>query len=120
MAGAGRVFDTAEKIFHSGIHDRSQERCKLAVVLFDAAKAQDPNMDDSRPKALRYAWRMTGMIGRFLAEAGKVVPPARRDQHSRRWKCRAALTARRNATEQKGFLAYRQPDWLLAWNLISR
>lgn len=63
----------------------NQERFNQAIALFDAANAQDPNTDEGQPKELRYARRMTEMIGRFAPEAGEVAQLAVRAQHIERW-----------------------------------
>ncbi|UCV09928.1 DUF4202 domain-containing protein [Dechloromonas denitrificans] len=63
----------------------NQERFNQAIALFDAANAQDPNQDEGQPKELRYAQRMTEMIGRFAPEAGEVAQLAVRAQHIERW-----------------------------------
>jgi hypothetical protein len=62
-----------------------QERFKLAIALFDAANAEDPNQDEGQPKELLYARRMTDMIGRFAPAASEVAQLAVRAQHIRRW-----------------------------------
>jgi hypothetical protein len=56
-----------------------------AIVLFDAANAQDPNLDTGQPKELLYAQRMTEMIDRYAADASEVARLAVRAQHIRRW-----------------------------------
>ena len=56
-----------------------------AIALFDAANAQDPNLDEGQPKELLYAQRMTEMIDRFAADASDVARLAVRAQHIRRW-----------------------------------
>jgi hypothetical protein len=61
------------------------ERYDKAIALFDAANAQDPNLDEGQPKELLYARRMTDMIGRYAPEAGEVAHLAVRAQHIRRW-----------------------------------
>ena len=61
------------------------ERFTKAIALFDAANAQDPNLDEGEPKELRYARRMTDMIGRFAPEASEVAQLAVRAQHIQRW-----------------------------------
>ena len=62
-----------------------QERFDLAIALFDAANAADPNQDEGQPKELLYAKRMTDMIGRFAPDAGEVARLAVRAQHIKRW-----------------------------------
>lgn len=61
------------------------ERFNKAIALFDAANAQDPNLDEGQPKELLYAERMTEMIGRFALGASEVARLAVRAQHIRRW-----------------------------------
>lgn len=62
-----------------------QARFERATALFDAANAEDPNLDQGRPKELLYAQRMTEMIGRFAPQAGEAARLAVRAQHIRRW-----------------------------------
>ncbi|MBS1145415.1 MAG: hypothetical protein H6R14_2821 [Proteobacteria bacterium] len=61
------------------------DRFNLAIQLFDAANAEDPNQEDGQPKELLYARRMTDMIQRFAPQAGEVAQLAVRAQHIRRW-----------------------------------
>jgi hypothetical protein len=61
------------------------ERFKRAIALFDAANAEDPNVDEGQPKELLYAQRMTEMIGRFAPDASEAAQLAVRAQHIRRW-----------------------------------
>lgn len=61
------------------------ELFRQAIALFDAANAEDPNLDEGQPKELLYARRMTEMIDRFAPEAGEVARLAVRAQHIRRW-----------------------------------
>lgn len=63
----------------------NQERFAQAIALFDAANAEDPNLDDGQPKELLYARRMTEMLGRFVPQADEVAQLAVRAQHIRRW-----------------------------------
>lgn len=63
----------------------NQERFKQTIAHFDAANAQDPNLDEGQPKELLYARRMTEMLGRFAPDAGEVAQLAVRAQHIRRW-----------------------------------
>lgn len=62
------------------------DRFQRVIALFDAANAQDPNLDEGRPKELLYAQRMTDMIGRFAPDAPESVQLAVRAQHIQRWK----------------------------------
>ncbi len=79
------------------------ERFERAIALFDAANAEDPNLDEGQPKELLYARRMTEMIGRFAPEASEVAQLAVRAQHIRRW------TVPRNQypMTRDGYLAWR-------------
>jgi hypothetical protein len=63
----------------------NQERFNQAIALFDAANAQDPNLDEGQPKELLYAQRMTEMIRRFAPAASEVAQLAVRAQHIQRW-----------------------------------
>ncbi len=58
-------------------------RFERAIALFDAANAEDPNLDEGRPKELLYAERMTEMLGRFAPDASEAVQLA----------CRCEFTA---------------------------
>lgn len=63
----------------------NRARFDRTVALFDAANAEDPNLDDGQPKELLYARRMTDMIGRFAPDASEAAQLAVRAQHIRRW-----------------------------------
>jgi hypothetical protein len=63
----------------------SLERFNRAIALFDAANAEDPNLDEGQPKELRYARRMSEMLERFAPQADEVGQLAVRAQHIRRW-----------------------------------
>lgn len=80
-------------------HDRYQQ----AIALFDAANAEDPNLDQGQPKELLYAQRMTEMIERFAPDASEVAKLAVRAQHIRRW------TVPRNTypMTKEGYFAWR-------------
>lgn len=81
----------------------NQERFNKAIALFDAANAEDPNLDEGQPKELLYAIRMTEMIGRFAPAASEVAQLAVRAQHIRRW-----TVPRRNYPLGKpGYFAWR-------------
>ena len=64
----------------------NQERFSRALALFDAANAEDPNLDEGQPKELLYGRRMSDMIARFAPEASEVAQLAVRAQHIQRWK----------------------------------
>lgn len=64
----------------------NQERFSKALALFDAANAEDPNLDEGQPKELLYGRRMSDMIARFAPDASEVAQLAVRAQHIQRWK----------------------------------
>jgi len=79
------------------------ERFKRAIALFDAANAEDPNLDEGQPKELLYAQRMTEMLNRFAPNASEVSQLAVRAQHIKRW------TVPRNTypMTKEGYFAWR-------------
>ena len=64
----------------------NQERFSRALALFDAANAEDPNLEEGQPKELLYGRRMSDMIGRFAPDASEAAQLAVRAQHIQRWK----------------------------------
>jgi hypothetical protein len=62
------------------------QRFREAISRFDAANAEDPNLDEGQPKELLYALRMSEMLARFAPEAAESVQLAVRAQHIQRWK----------------------------------
>ena len=67
----------------------SEGRFERAVARFDAANADDPNLQIvdgvAQPKELVYARRMTAALDRFRPDAPEPVRLAARCQHIRRW-----------------------------------
>jgi hypothetical protein len=63
-----------------------QKRFETTLAAFDAANAEDPNLDEGRPKELLYAQRMSAMLDRFAPNASEAVRLAVRAQHIQRWK----------------------------------
>ena len=67
----------------------SSARFHEAIVRFDRANAEDPNVETadgaSHPKELLYAQRMSEALERFAPDASEVVRLAVRCQHIRRW-----------------------------------
>jgi len=67
-----------------------QERFTRAIARFDAANAEDPNVETvdgrPRPKELLYAERLTAMLGRYAPEASGTLRLAARCQHIQRWR----------------------------------
>lgn len=64
----------------------NRERFERALALFDAANAEDPNLDEGQPKEWLYGRRMSEMIGRFAPDASEAAQLAVRAQHIQRWK----------------------------------
>ncbi len=66
-----------------------QARFEEALARFDAANAEDPNMEmvdgELVPKELIYGRRMTAWLNKFRPDAPEVVQLAARAQHIRRW-----------------------------------
>lgn len=62
------------------------DRYQRAIALFDAANAEDPNLEDGQPKELLYGRRMSEMLARFVPDAPETVKLAVRAQHIQRWK----------------------------------
>ena len=62
------------------------KRLEATFAAFDAANAEDPNLDEGQPKELLYAQRMSAMLARFVPNASEVVRLAVRAQHIQRWK----------------------------------
>lgn len=79
------------------------ERFQRAIALFDAANAEDPNLDEGQPKELLYAQRMTEMLDRFAPDAPEVVQLAVRAQHIKRW----AVPRSNYPMTKEGYLAWR-------------
>ena len=63
-----------------------QGRFDATIAAFDAANAEDPNLDEGQPKELLYARRMSAMLARFAPDASEAVQLAVRAQHIQRWK----------------------------------
>ncbi len=60
-------------------------RFNRAIALFDAANAEDPNLDEGQPKELLYGRRMSEMLDRFAPNASEAAQLAVRAQHIQRW-----------------------------------
>ena len=79
------------------------ERFNRALALFDAANAEDPNLDEGQPKELLYGQRMSDMIARFAPDASEAVRLAVRAQHIQRWK----VPRNRYPMNREGYHAWR-------------
>lgn len=68
----------------------NQQRFQAAIERFDAANAEDPNIETHEgkphPKELLYAQRMTQALERLEPDAPEAVRLAVRSQHICRWK----------------------------------
>ena len=80
-----------------------QKRFAATLAAFDAANAEDPNLDEGQPKELLYAQRMSAMLARFAPEASEVVRLAVRAQHIQRWKTPRASYP----MDRQGYLQWR-------------
>jgi hypothetical protein len=82
---------------------RDPERYQKAIARFDAANAEDPNLEEGQPKELLYARHMSGMLERFAPEAAESVRLAVRAQHIQRWKTPRASYP----MDRQGYLQWR-------------
>jgi hypothetical protein len=84
-----------------------RECCQAAIAAFDRANAEDPNKeifkDDTYPKELLYAQRMSEMQARYAPEASEAVRLAVRAQHIQRWK----IPRDRYPVGRQGYLQWR-------------
>jgi hypothetical protein len=79
------------------------KRFDATIAAFDAANAEDPNLDEGRPKELLYAQRMSAMLDRFAPDAAEAVRLAVRAQHIQRWKTPRASYP----MDRQGYLQWR-------------
>jgi hypothetical protein len=80
-----------------------KKRFDATIAAFDAANAEDPNLDEGQPKELLYARRMSEMLARFAPDASEAVRLAVRAQHIQRWKTpRSSYPA-----DRQGYLQWR-------------
>ena len=80
-----------------------QKRFEAILAAFDAANAEDPNLDEGQPKELLYAQRMSEMLARFAPDASEAVQLAVRAQHIQRWKTPRS----RYPMDRQGYLQWR-------------
>lgn len=80
-----------------------RKRFEDAIARFDAANAEDPNLDEGQPKELLYAQRMSAMLARFAPDASEAVRLAVRAQHIQRWKTPRASYP----MDRQGYLQWR-------------
>ena len=80
-----------------------QKRFEATLAAFDAANAEDPNLDEGQPKELLYAQRMSAMLARFAPNASEVARLAVRAQHIQRWQTPRASYP----MDRQGYLQWR-------------
>ena len=49
------------------------KRLEATFTAFDAANAEDPNLDEGQPKELLYAERMSAMLERYAPDASEAL-----------------------------------------------
>jgi hypothetical protein len=65
---------------------RDPQKFEAAVRRFDEENSRDPNLENSQPRELLYAERLTNWILRLCPNAGEELRLAARCQHICRWK----------------------------------
>ena len=82
-------------------------RFETAIARFDAANAEDPNLEEvdgaACPKELLYAQRMTAWLDKLAPSASEALRLAARAQHIRRW----AIPRRDYPMTRTGYLKWR-------------
>jgi len=61
------------------------DKFQAALLRFDAENSRDPNREDSQPRELLYAQRLTGWVLRLAPDASEELRLAARSQHICRW-----------------------------------
>ncbi len=64
---------------------RDPEKFQAALLRFDAENSRDPNLEDSQPRELLYAQRLTNWILKLCPDASEGLRLAARCQHICRW-----------------------------------
>ena len=64
---------------------RDAKKFEAARRRFDAENSRDPNVEDSQPRELLYAKRLTDWVLRLCPDAGEELRLAARSQHICRW-----------------------------------
>jgi hypothetical protein len=64
---------------------RDAQKYEAALRRFDAENSRDPNSEDSRPRELLYAQRLTDWVLRLCQDASEALRLAARCQHICRW-----------------------------------
>lgn len=79
------------------------ERFRRAVEAFDRANAEDPNLENGRPRELVHAERLEAWVRRLDPEASEALRLAARCQHIRRW----TIPRSRFPEGREGYLQWR-------------
>jgi hypothetical protein len=66
-------------------HFQPSARFESALLRFDAENSRDPNREDSQPRELLYAQRLTHWVLRLCPDASEALRLAARSQHICRW-----------------------------------
>ena len=64
---------------------RDPEKFQATLLRFDAENSRDPNLEDSRPRELLYAQRLTNWVLKLCPNASEELRIAARCQHICRW-----------------------------------
>jgi hypothetical protein len=64
---------------------RDAKKFEAALLRFDAENSRDPNLEDSQPRELLYAKRLTSWVLRLCPDASEELRLAARCQHICRW-----------------------------------
>jgi hypothetical protein len=64
---------------------RDEKKFQAALLRFDAENSRDPNLENSQPRELLYAQRLTNWIMRLCPDASEELRLAARCQHICRW-----------------------------------
>jgi hypothetical protein len=64
---------------------RNPEKFQAALLRFDAENSRDPNLEESRPRELLYAQRLTNWVLKLCPNASEELHLAARCQHICRW-----------------------------------
>ena len=64
---------------------RDAKKLEASLLRFDAENSRDPNLENSQPRELLYAQRLTGWVLRLAPDASEALRLAARCQHICRW-----------------------------------
>ena len=66
------------------------KKFEAALLRFDEENSRDPNLENSRPRELLYAERLTNWVLKLCPDASEALRLAARCQHIRRWEIQRA------------------------------